>query len=285
MNMLRIGYAMQFPWLRTLLVPLFVTCLVALPTGAQEETPAAPAEAAAPAEETPAEAPPAAAAPAAETPPSAGEEEVVEQKSFLRFVFDASRFLFILISLMSIYLGAVIVDGFISLRLSKVIPPETVTKLDALLNEKKYKEAYDFLHSENSLFAKSVSSGVERLAHGLDRATDAMLATIEDGKITFEHKVTPVATFGQLGPMIGLFGTVIGMILAFMTISSGEQVKTAKLAGEIAIALCATMEGLVLALPAIFFHAIFKNKIQRIIFEVEWLGERYLWKFAAGLKK
>lgn len=283
--MLRIGSVTFKAWLGCLLLLAGIVGITSSTAWSQEEATEAPVEA--PAAEAPAaETPPPADAPAAASPGATeGEEEVVQQKSFLRFVFDASRFLFILISLMSIYLGAVIVDGFLTLRLPKVIPPETVTKLDSLLNEKKYKEAYDYLHSENSLFAKAVSSGVERLAHGLDRATDAMLATIEDGKITYEHKVTPVATFGQLGPMIGLFGTVIGMILAFMTISSGEQVKTAKLAGEIAIALCATMEGLVLALPAIYFHAIFKNKIQRIIFEVEWLGERYLWKFAAGLKK
>ncbi|MFO0945110.1 MAG: MotA/TolQ/ExbB proton channel family protein [Planctomycetota bacterium] len=216
---------------------------------------------------------------------TSAEEGVVQQRSFLRFVFDASPLLFVLITAMSVYLGSVIVEGFRILRLAKVIPPQLVTKLDGLLNEKKYKEAYELVQGEKSLFAKALTAGTERLGHGVERATDAMLAMVEDGKIAFEHKVTPVATFGQLGPMLGLFGTVIGMILAFMTISSGEQVKTAKLAGEIAIALCATMEGLVLALPSIYFHAIFKNKIQRIIFEVEWLGERYLWRFASGIKR
>lgn len=233
----------------------------------------------------PAEAPAPGVSPGGTPAPAEAEEEVAAPQSFLSFVFNASPFLFVLILLMSIYLGTVIVDGFVVLRLAKVIPPDVLTKTDALLNEKKYKEAYEFLKADPSLFAKSVAAGVERLAQGMDRAMESFVAAIEDGKLRYEHKISPVSTFGQLGPMIGLFGTVIGMILAFMTISSGEQVKTAKLAGEIAIALCATMEGLVLALPSIFFYAVLKNRLQRLIFDCEFLGERYLWKFAAGLKK
>jgi len=125
-------------------------------------------------------------------------------------------------------------------------------------------------------------SGYENRAK---KSLDAMLATIEDEKIRIEHQVSPVAVFGQLGPMIGLFGTVVGMILAFMTLSAGGQPKASKLAGEIAIALCATMEGLVLALPGIWFYAILKNKVQRIIFDVESTTENFLRRFYSGMKK
>jgi biopolymer transport protein ExbB len=75
------------------------------------------------------------------------------------------------------------------------------------------------------------------------------------------------------------------MILAFMSLSTGEQVKSAKLASEIAIALCATLEGLTLALPAIWFYAVLKNMVHRLVFELESVAESYLRRFSQAVKK
>lgn len=233
---------------------------------------------------TPAPAAPA-AAPASPATPAAMQEMPVVRKSFLRFVFDASPVLFFIILAMSIYLVAVIIKGFLSFQVEILIPPALASSLDGMLKEKKYKEAYEALKGNPSVFANALKTGVENLSNGWDPAMDAMLTVVEDTKIQFEHKISPVAVFGQLGPMIGLFGTVVGMILAFMSISSGGQPKPAELAAEIAIALCATLEGLTLALPAIWFYAVLKNKVHRLIFDLETISESYLRRFAQAVKK
>lgn len=252
---------------------------------APAETPAEPA-AAAPAE-------PAAEAPAAEAKEGAaaapaGEgvtESPAQQKSFLRFVFDASPVLFIIIVGMSIYLISTIISGFMALRVKNIIPPPIVEQLNERLKEKQYREAFELLRNDTSLFSRALRAGIEQLSGGWDAAMDSMLTVVEDAKIRYEHSISPVAVFGQLGPMIGLFGTVVGMILAFMSISTGGQPKPSELAAEIAIALCATMEGLTLALPAIWFYAVLKNKVHRLIFDVETLAETYLRRFSQAVKK
>jgi biopolymer transport protein ExbB len=211
--------------------------------------------------------------------------EGVKEQSFLAFVFWAQPFLFFIILLMSIFLGYCIINGFLLLQIEKVIPVPVATRLEQHVKDKQYKEAYEAIKTDGSLFSKALRSGIEQLSQGWEQAMDTMLGTIEDWKISIEHRITPIAVFGQLGPMIGLFGTVYGMIRAFMTLSAGGQPKPSVLAGEIAIALVATMEGLVLALPAIWFYAVLKNKVQRLVFDVENLSETYLRKFAAVTKK
>lgn len=217
------------------------------------------------------------------TPSTQGGE--AKRENFLVFVFWASPVLFFIILGMSIFLGYCIINGFLILQIEKIIPVPLASRLEQLVKDKQYKEAYEALKTDGSVFAKALRTGVEQVSQGWDYAMDSMLGTIEDWKISVEHRISPIAVFGQLGPMIGLFGTVIGMILAFMSISSGVQVQPERLAREIGIALCATMEGLILALPAIWFYAVLKNKVQRLVFDIESLGETYLRKFAAVTKK
>lgn len=207
------------------------------------------------------------------------------QQRFLVFVWQASPFFFILIGALSIYMGKVILSSFLALRLPKLVPPTIVANLETLLGEKKFREAFDLVRADNSLFSRSLTAGAEKLSQGWDKAMDALLHEVEDGKIAMEHSINPVAVFGQLGPMIGLFGTVIGMVLAFMSLAEGGQPKPSELAKEIGIALCATMEGLVLALPAIYFYAVLKNKVQRLIFDTESIAEKFLMRFSAAVKK
>lgn len=233
--------------------------------------------------------PPATPAPAADaaasTPTTPANAPAARNSNFFMFVFKASPVLFFIIAAMSVYLGSTIIKGFMVFQVENMIPPATVGSLDGMLKEKKYKEAYESLKADPSVFATAVRTGVEHLSGGWDSAMDSMLTVVEDSKIKFEHKISPVAVFGQLGPMIGLFGTVIGMIMAFMELSSGGQPKPAELANSIAIALCATLEGLFLALPAIWFYAVLKNKVHRLIFDIESVSESYLRRFAQALKK
>lgn len=228
---------------------------------------------------------PPAPGPRAEPAPADATEPAPADVSFLRYCWDASPVFFIGMGLLSLYFVAVVVDHFLKLRLAVVIPTQTLQGVDGLLNEKKYKEAYEALRGDKSLFARAVTAGVERLSHGIDRGMDAMLGVAEDGKMDMEHRASIIATIGQISPMIGLLGTVLGMVLAFQEIARGGQPKPAELANSIGLALVTTLEGLILAIPAIYFFGLFRNRISRLIFEVETLGETYLWRFAGAVKK
>lgn len=212
-------------------------------------------------------------------------DNVATQENFLVYCFRASPAFFVIMFAMSVWLGFVVGGAFSTLRLPKIIPPATVNNLDALLTEKKYKEAYEVLKGDNSLFARSLTAGVERLSHGFDRAMESLIGVAEDGKMDMEHRISPIATIGALAPMMGLLGTVLGMIFAFQQIAAGGQPKPAELAESIGLSLVTTLEGIVVALPALFFFALMKNRVARIAFELESTCESYLWRFSSALKK
>lgn len=229
------------------------------------------------------EAPP--ADPAANPPPAAPAEEMVQSTNFLKYCYDASPAFFWIMLALSVWMVALIVQGLMRFQLAKIVPPALVNGLDGMLNEKKFKEAYELVRADPSLFARSVTAGVERLSHGFDRGIDAMVTVSEDGKMDMEHQISHIATIGTVGPMLGLLGTVLGMILAFQQISQGGQPKPAELAANIGLALVSTLEGLIVAVPAIYFFALLRNRITRLVFEVETVGESYLWRFSSALKK
>ena len=99
-----------------------------------------------------------------------------------------------------------------------------------------------------------------------------------------EHRTTYLATVGTLGPMIGLVGTVYGMIIAFRVIAvEGPTPQANQLASGISTALYATLEGIAISIPAIFFYALFRNRIARLSLEVGMTAEQLLEQFAPGV--
>lgn len=231
------------------------------------------------------------APPPAAPPPQAGgvapaaNEEKPEQLSFLAYVYRASPFFFFMMGTLSIGFGALVVDHFMKLRFPLIIPPKLEEGLRQLLDEKKYKEAYELVKDDPSLFGRAVKAGVERLSHGWDRGVDALYAVAEEGKMEMEHRASYIAIVGQLSPMLGLLGTVLGMVLSFQQIAQGGQPKPAELANSIGLALVSTLEGLILAIPAIVFFGFFRNRIAKLIFDLETIAESFLWRFAGALKK
>ena len=107
----------------------------------------------------------------------------------------------------------------------------------------------------------------------------------EDVTMEMEHRTTYLATVGTLGPMIGLVGTVYGMIMAFQVIAlEGSSPQASQLAAGISTALYATLEGIAISIPAIFFYAMYRNRIARLSLEVGMTAEPLLEQFAPGVR-
>jgi biopolymer transport protein ExbB len=107
----------------------------------------------------------------------------------------------------------------------------------------------------------------------------------DDLTMEMEHRTTYLATVGTLGPMIGLVGTVYGMILSFRVMATaGGSPQASLLAAGISTALFATLEGIALAVPAIALYAFFRNRIARLSLEVEIAAESFLEQFAPGVR-
>jgi biopolymer transport protein ExbB len=114
-----------------------------------------------------------------------------------------------------------------------------------------------------------------------------MNAMTDEIVTAMETKISYLAIIGQLGPMIGLVGTILGMIMSFQEIAraSGAQPKPEKVAEGISTALIITLEGVSLAVPAIFFFAFFRNRIAVLTMEATKVADRTINSLVAAAKQ
>ncbi|MGA2704646.1 MAG: MotA/TolQ/ExbB proton channel family protein [Isosphaeraceae bacterium] len=214
-----------------------------------------------------------------------GVPRVSGNESFLAWMARASGPIGLVIAAMSFYLFALVVWMALRYRTSIAMPLPLVRELQELLEQKKYSEAYHRLIANDSLLARILTAGVRKLPVGLPMAQRAMELANEDATMEMEHRTTYLATVGTLGPMIGLVGTVYGMIMAFRVIAlEGSSPQASQLAAGISTALFATLEGIAISIPAIFFYSIFRNRIARLSLEVAMGAEPLLEQFVPGVR-
>jgi biopolymer transport protein ExbB len=214
-----------------------------------------------------------------------GTPRVDAQESFLSWMARASGWIGLVIALMSFYLIALIVWMAQRYRPAVAVPRALVSEVEVLLEKAKYNDAYHLLVGDSSFLARVLAAGVRKLPSGLSHAQRAMELANEDVTMEMEHRTTYLATVGTLGPMIGLVGTVYGMILSFRVIAvAGSSPQASQLAAGISTALFATLEGIGVSIPAIFFYALFRNRIARLSLEVGMTAEPLLEQFAPGVR-
>ena len=251
---------------------------------AQEETPpAADADAAA--------APPAAdAAPAdaAATPAAATDSATPPQsRSFLAYIARACGWFWGPVFLLSSFiLVALIMMNLLQVRRDVLLPTAFVEEFEQKLNAKDFQAAYEFARSDESFVARVLAAGMGRLSRGYEEAVEGMQEAGEDENMALEHRLSYVALIGTIAPMMGLMGTVQGMISSFDVIAtSAVAPKPSQLADGISTALVTTLIGLMLAVPAMIFYGILKNRIQRLVLEIGMVSEGLMGRFAAVGKK
>lgn len=214
-----------------------------------------------------------------------GVAPVKPSESFFRWMVRASGPIGVVIAAMSFYLIALVAWMALQYRRSIAIPEALVRDVNELVGQKLYSEAYQRLAADPSFLGRVLAAGVRKLATGLPHAQRAMEMANDDATMEMEHRTTYLATVGTLGPMIGLVGTVYGMILSFRVIATaGASPQASQLAAGISTALFATLEGIALSIPAIYFYALFRNRIARLSLEVTIAAESMLEQFAPGVR-
>jgi biopolymer transport protein ExbB len=187
--------------------------------------------------------------------------------------------------ILSIALMSLIVLLVMELRIGTSIPPGFVEDFTDTVNKRKFKEAYEMAKEDGSFLGRVMTTGMSRLQYGIDDSREAAFNMVESVKAGKDQLITYLATIGTLGPMLGLVGTVWGMILSFMELGKGGTPKPEKLADGISHALVVTLVGIALSVPAIFFHAFFRNRLIRISMDVGNIADDLLTQMYHNSKK
>ncbi len=187
---------------------------------------------------------------------------------------------------LSFTLVALIVMNLLTARRENLVPSELVEAFEQALNEKRYQEAYELTKSDESFLGRVLAAGLAQLRRGYQQAVEAMQEVGEEENMKLDHRLSYMALIGTVSPMIGLLGTVQGMIASFQVIATSPTTpKPSKLAEGISTALFTTLVGLFIAIPAIAAYNILRNRVARLVLEVGVVSEGLMSRFSDVGKK
>lgn len=221
---------------------------------------------------------------------AAAVEAAPEQKSTLRWFYESLGLLYSVAFLgLSFTFVALFVMNVLTARRESIVPVALVEGFEAHLNEKRYQEAYEMAKNDESFLGQVLSAGLAKLSAGYEQAIEAMQEVGEEENMKLEHRLSYIALIGTISPMVGLLGTVHGMVQSFMVIAASTTTpKPSELAAGISKALVTTLVGLCLAIPAIAVYNILRNRVARLVLEVGIVSEGLMSRFStvgAGAKK
>jgi len=183
-------------------------------------------------------------------------------------IADSGIFGWILIGL-SILSLSLVIEAFVSLKRDKLAPPELIDEIQALFDEEQFQEAMELCETEPTFFTRVCGAGISKVGHDYAVIEKTIEEMGDEESIRLHQKVGWLALISNVAPMLGLLGTVFGMVLAFKTISSSNgQASPAELAEGISQALLTTMFGLIVAIPTTAAFAYLRNTLIKSVIEV-----------------
>jgi len=164
---------------------------------------------------------------------------------------------------------AIFLERLWFLRRKNIIPEDFVQKVEGLVRKGKIGDATFLCQSDVSSIAKVFLAGLKNTRKGLWLVKEAIEERGSREATILEKNVNLLATLANLAPLLGLLGTVSGMIKTFNAISVQGIGNPAPLAGGIAEALLTTAAGLCVAIPTLVCHRFLRDRAGKLIFEME----------------
>lgn len=193
------------------------------------------------------------------------------QTFFFQFVVAGGPIVWVILLPMSVITGYLAIDLAFSIRRKKLLPAAAAARIAKAAKNPGTAELPAKLRDSTDLLSRALSDAITRSKKAPDRhrqlprlAADALQAR----GMHLLRKVEWCNIIGSVAPMVGLFGTVFGMIKAFNLLGvSGGQPRPDQLAAAISIALITTFWGLIIAIPALAIAGIFRTRVQTILTE------------------
>lgn len=173
------------------------------------------------------------------------------------------------ILLCSVIALAITIERFYNLREPKIHPQDFVTKMKKLLNQRKINEAIAICSNSFSPISRIMETGILKIGSCRDEIKEAIEHAGRRESSHLRKYLAVLATIAGISPLLGLLGTVTGMIKAFQVIAVKGVGHPTALAGGISEALITTAAGLVVAIPTLVAHNYFFKQANSYILEME----------------
>ncbi len=161
-----------------------------------------------------------------------------------------------------------IIDGYILVRPAKIMPQQLIDQVKEAMDEGDVIKALEICDADPSSMAKILKAGFSHVEEGFDVIDEAISAA---GDLEIEQmmqRLNWISVCSGLAPMLGLLGTVQGMIMTFATIAI-QGVEISSLSMTISQALYTTAGGLVIAIPSMTFFYILRNSANRLVLRMQ----------------
>lgn len=192
-----------------------------------------------------------------------------ESKTFWQLFKQGGPMMWVML-VVSIFAMSLILEASMKLRLKMVTPPDLLGQLKTLIAQGNYQEAWRVANAQPSPLSRVIAAGLERVGRGQEAVNTALEEHGLKEALMMKTKVNYLSVIGVVSPMLGLIGTVVGMIKAFQAIGTGAGLANPTLlASAIGEVLVATAFGLFIAVPAFFAYYFFRNRAQAMVIALQ----------------
>jgi len=184
---------------------------------------------------------------------------------------------FVLISIVFVTLA---IMNWLAISRNAIAPPAMIEEFHEKWEAKEYQEAYEIAKNSDSALGKILAVGLVKMSDNVAAAEQAMNDATEEEVMILENRLGYLGTIATVSPLVGLLGTVWGMIDAFQVIArTGGVANASDLAGGISLALVTTQVALLIAILALVFFEAFKPRLAQLILELNVHMEDVLKRF------
>ena len=188
----------------------------------------------------------------------------------------AGRTMMVPITLASLVGLAVIIERMVVLRQGRIIVPEIAEAVETLSASKDLSVAYAICDRRPGPFANVVRAGLDHADNDWTIMRDVLEEAGRQEAIRLTRRLGILETVAAVSPLLGLLGTVLGMIRVFATISLAGLGNPETLSSGISEAMVTTAAGLIIGIPALVAHNWLNGRADRIIFELEFYSSKVL---------
>jgi len=197
--------------------------------------------------------------------------EPIREISWLGWYLDACGLFFgAVFVLISIVFVTLTIMNWLAISRKAIVPPEMIEQFQEKWEAKAYQEAYEIAKSSDSSLGKILALGLVKMSDNVAAAEQAMTDAAEEEVMVLENRLGYLGTIASVSPMVGLLGTVWGMIEVFSVIArTGGAAQASELAGGISRALVTTQIGLLIAIPALVLFEVFNPRLAQFVLELD----------------